>query len=74
MNAIKNGNGMLIDMKDYTPAARRYWWTVVFLGVWALIYSIARIADFQGMVLLQVLVGASIAAIVGLFPVRIPGA
>jgi hypothetical protein len=34
MNATKNGNGslMLIDMKDYTPAARRYWWTVVFLG------------------------------------------
>jgi len=38
-----NGNGTvtLIDMKDYTPAARRYWWSVVFLGVWALIYAIA---------------------------------
>ena len=71
-----NGNGtvMLIDMKDYTPAARRYWWSVVFLGVWALIYAIARVADFQGAVLLQVLVGAGIAAVVGLFPVRIPGA
>jgi len=71
-----NGNGTvtLIDMKDYTPAARRYWWSVVFLGVWALIYAIARVADFQGVVLLQVLVGALVAAIVGLFPVRIPGA
>jgi len=71
-----NGNGTvtLIDMKDYTPAARRYWWSVVFLGVWALIYAIARVADFQGTVLLQVLVGALVAAIVGLFPVRVPGA
>jgi diguanylate cyclase (GGDEF)-like protein/PAS domain S-box-containing protein len=72
----KNGNGSvsLIDMKDYTTAARWYWWTVVFLGVWALIYAIARVADFQGTVLLQVLIGALVAAIVGLFPVRVPGA
>jgi diguanylate cyclase (GGDEF)-like protein/PAS domain S-box-containing protein len=69
-----NGSVSLIDMKDYTNAARRYWWTVVFLGVWALIYAIARVADFQGTVLLQVLVGALVAAIVGLFPVRVPGA
>jgi diguanylate cyclase (GGDEF)-like protein/PAS domain S-box-containing protein len=75
-NGKGNGNGpmTLIDMKDYTPAARRYWWSVVFLGVWALIYAIARVADFQGAVLLQVLIGALVAAIVGLFPVRVPGA
>jgi diguanylate cyclase (GGDEF)-like protein/PAS domain S-box-containing protein len=64
----------LIDMKDYTPAAKRYWWTVVFLGVWALVYSIARIGQLEGAVLAQVLFGATVAAIVGLFPVRIPGA
>ena len=64
----------LIDMQDYSPAARRYWWTVVFLGVWALIYAISQVARFEGMLLLQVLVGAAVAAIVGLFPVRIPGA
>src|SRR5260221_5724844 len=64
----------LIDMQDYTPAARRYWWTVVFLGIWALIYAIARLGELEGMLLLQVLVGAAVAAIVGLFPVRIPGA
>ena len=71
----QNGNGMqLIDMKDYSPSARRYWWTVVFFGVWALIYSISRVAMLEGAVLAQVLVGALVAAIVGLFPVRIPGA
>jgi diguanylate cyclase (GGDEF)-like protein/PAS domain S-box-containing protein len=64
----------LIDMQDYSPAARRYWWIVVFLGVWALIYAISRVAMFEGAVLVQVLIGALIAAIVGLFPVRIPGA
>lgn len=64
----------LIDMKDYTPAAKRYWWTVVFLGVWALIYAIAQVGQLEGTVLAQVLFGAAVAAVVGLFPVRIPGA
>src|SRR5579859_5758427 len=64
----------LIDMKDYTPQARRYWWTVVVLGVWSLIYAVANIGDLKAPVLLQVLAGALAAAIVGLFPVRIPGA
>jgi diguanylate cyclase (GGDEF)-like protein/PAS domain S-box-containing protein len=64
----------LIDMQDYTPAAKRYWWTTVFLGVWALVYAIAKVAQLEGMLLLQVLVGAAVTAIVGLFPVRIPGA
>jgi len=64
----------LIDMKDYTPAARIYWWTVVVLGVWALIFSIAVVGELQGTTLLGVLVGSLVAAIVGFFPVRIPGA
>ena len=63
----------VIDMKDYTPAAKRYWWTVVFLGIWALVYSIAQIGRLEGTALAQVLAGAAVAAIVGLFPVRIPG-
>ncbi|HEX7560348.1 MAG TPA: EAL domain-containing protein [Usitatibacter sp.] len=63
----------LIDMQDYSPAARRYWWTVVFLGVWALIYAISRVGQLEGVQLLQVLAGALVAAIVGFFPVQIPG-
>ena len=39
----------LIDMQDYSPAARRYWWTVVVLGVWALVYAVAtRRAQLEG--------------------------
>ncbi|HEX7466828.1 MAG TPA: EAL domain-containing protein, partial [Usitatibacter sp.] len=63
----------LIDMQDYSPAARKYWWTVVFLGVWALIYAISRVGQLEGAQLLQVLMGALVAAIVGFFPVQIPG-
>ena len=64
----------LIDMKDYSTAARRYWWTVTTLGGAALAYSLYEVAGFEGAVLLQVLIGATVAAIVGFFPVRIPGA
>ncbi len=64
----------VIDMQDYTPAARRYWWAVAFVGVVALAYSILRVAQLEPLVLAQVLAGATVAAIVGLFPVRIPGA
>ena len=64
----------LIDMQDYTPSARIYWWTVTVLGVWALIFSIAVVGELHGTALLQVLAGAAVAAVVGFFPVRIPGA
>jgi diguanylate cyclase (GGDEF)-like protein/PAS domain S-box-containing protein len=63
----------LIEMHDYSPAARRYWWTVMVLGVWALIFAISKVGQFEGLLLLQVLAGALVAAIVGYFPVRIPG-
>jgi PAS domain-containing protein len=64
----------LIDMQDYTPSARIYWWTVTVLGVWALVFSIAVVGELHGTALLQVLAGAAVAAVVGLLPVRIPGA
>ena len=44
----------LIDMQDYSPAARRYWWTVMVLGVWALTYAISKVGQFEGMLLLFV--------------------
>jgi diguanylate cyclase (GGDEF)-like protein/PAS domain S-box-containing protein len=64
----------LIDMNDYSPAARRYWWIVTTLGGIAFAYSLFQVAFMPGPVLLQVIVGAGVAALVGLFPVRIPGA
>jgi diguanylate cyclase (GGDEF)-like protein/PAS domain S-box-containing protein len=64
----------LIDMKDYSEPARRYWWMLTALGACALGFSLYRVAQFDGPILLQVMVGATVAAIVGFFPVRIPGA
>ena len=63
-----------IDMQDYTPAARWYWWIVTTLGFTALAFAISSVAMLPRDLLVQVLVGAAVAAIVGLFPVRIPGA
>jgi diguanylate cyclase (GGDEF)-like protein/PAS domain S-box-containing protein len=64
----------LIDMKDYNPAAKLYWWTVTILGYIALAYALGKVAAMPADVLLQVLIGSTVAAAVGLFPVRIPGA
>jgi hypothetical protein len=63
----------LIDMHDYKPKARLYWWTVAVLGLIALARAIVTIAGMDGGPLVQVLIFAATAAIVGLFPVRIPG-
>ena len=62
-----------IDMSDYTPAARRYWWSVAALGLAAFAYALARIFRLDDTVLLQTLIGAATAMAVAFFPVRIPG-
>jgi len=64
----------LIDMQDYSPAARVYWWAVAVFGTIAIAYSVATLARMEGGSLMQALVLAMVAAVVGLFPVRIPGA
>ena len=62
-----------IDLHDYPPAARRYWWTIAILGMAVLAYSVASVVAVGGTFLLQVMIGATVAAIVGLFPVMVPG-
>jgi diguanylate cyclase (GGDEF)-like protein/PAS domain S-box-containing protein len=65
---------MLIDMKDYGPAAKLYWWTVTSLGFIAIAWALTGVLRLEPALMVQVLVGATVAAIVGLFPVRVPGA
>ena len=64
----------VIDMRDYGPAARLYWWTVTSLGCLAFAWGVGGVLRLEPALLAQVLTGAAIAALVGFFPVRIPGA
>jgi diguanylate cyclase (GGDEF)-like protein/PAS domain S-box-containing protein len=64
----------LLDMKDYTASARVYWWIVAVLG--AAVFGTAVYATLllPPAILVQATIGMAVAAVVGLFPVRIPGA
>ena len=46
-------NMPLIDMHDYKPKARLYWWTVTALGLIALARAIATVAGMDGGPLVQ---------------------
>ena len=74
VNLDRAGPRALIDMHDYTPAARAYWWVVAILGALAIGYSLVAVAALDAPSIAQVLVLAGVAAVAGLFPVRIPGA
>jgi diguanylate cyclase (GGDEF)-like protein/PAS domain S-box-containing protein len=63
----------LLDMKDYSPAARRYWWSVMLLGSVVLAWAVRAVASYDTTLVLQVLAAAGVAAAAALFPVRIPG-
>jgi diguanylate cyclase (GGDEF)-like protein/PAS domain S-box-containing protein len=60
-------------MPDYNRAATLYWWTVVLGGGVALVLAVAHLLTQPPQVWLQVLAGAAIAMLAGVFPVRIPG-
>jgi diguanylate cyclase (GGDEF)-like protein/PAS domain S-box-containing protein len=59
-------------MPDYNPQATAYWWAVVLVGMALVVYSFTRLAGQPGSTWAQVGVGAAIAMLAGVFPVRIP--
>jgi len=63
----------MLSMQDYTPSARFYWWTTFLLGTAVLRLAGVQIAGLSAPAILQVLAGAALAAVTGLFPVRVPG-
>jgi diguanylate cyclase (GGDEF)-like protein/PAS domain S-box-containing protein len=65
---------MLLQMHDYSPEAKVFWWTTAALGLVVLGIALATIAGFERGVILQIVLGATFAAVTGIFPVRIPGA
>ena len=60
-------------MPDYNAGAAVYWLLLVTIGAAGMGYSAMHVAALPQPELVQVLVGAVIAAVVGLFPVRVPG-
>ena len=63
----------VLGMDDYTPQAKAYWWTTTLVGAAVLGLALLDVSHLDGAVILQVACGAAIAALTGLFPVRIPG-
>ncbi len=57
---------------DYTPAAIAYWCTLAVAGSVALAYALSALTTFSSGQIWQVLSITVIAAIVGLFPLRVP--
>ncbi len=64
---------MRLDMHDYTPQAKVYWWGTTLLGTAILALSFGQVAGMGRTALLQIAVGIVAAALTGLYPVRIPG-
>ena len=60
-------------MPDYNRPAAAWWWFVVLAGAGVLGHALLSLATEPPEVWLQVLVGAGIAMLAGVFPVRIPG-
>ena len=63
----------VLYMGDYSPQAKAYWWVTTLLGGAALCIALVTVGRLESAVVLQVAGGAAIAALTGLFPVRIPG-
>src|SRR6185503_8994190 len=53
-----------IDMKDYGPSAKLYWWTVTSLGVLALAWGVGGVLVLEPALMLQVVIGAAVEAFV----------
>jgi diguanylate cyclase (GGDEF)-like protein/PAS domain S-box-containing protein len=58
-------------MPDYNRKATLYWWSIVALGIAALLHAVATVATMPTDALVQVTVGAAIALLAGCFPVRV---
>ena len=60
-------------MPDYNARATAYWWAMVLLGSVVLLQALGHLVGLPWKTQLLVLFGCAVAAMAGLFPVRIPG-
>jgi len=68
-----NATAPLLRMDDCTPQAKAYWWATTLVGAAALGLAVTSVGQLDPGAVLQILGGTAIAALTGLFPVRIPG-
>jgi len=59
-------------LPDYNRAAGAYWWLLTVAGTLALGLSLTALAALPSPTIWQIVAGSSIAAVVGMFPLRIP--
>ena len=64
----------MIDMNDYNPRARAYWWVSFAAGAVAFAWAVFDVLDAGGIMVGQVFAGAVVVGLTGLFTVKIPGA
>jgi len=60
-------------MPDYNRDATLYWWTMVVLGSAVLARALLMVSAMTPTHQLQIVFGCAVAALAGIFPVRIPG-
>ena len=60
-------------MPDYNRAAAAYWWSMVALGLAAVLFAGTQIAQRPLDTQIQIAIGCVVAAMAGFYPVRVPG-
>ena len=60
-------------MNDYGTTAKAFWWFSTLLGMSALALSLTGVSHQSSANVALIAMGAALAAIAGLFPVRVPG-
>jgi signal transduction histidine kinase len=63
----------VLDMHDYPPAARAFWFTLVIIGYVLLTLALVDVVALPRDTQVMVWIAAGAAALVGFFPVPVPG-
>jgi diguanylate cyclase (GGDEF)-like protein/PAS domain S-box-containing protein len=64
----------MIDMHDYTPAAKRYWFACVAIGAAVLLWALLQLEQLSSTQMTYLLLGGAGAVFAGFFPVVYPNA
>ncbi len=63
----------MLQMDDYNPSAKAYWWITAILGATVLAFALREVLALPPAAIAQVVVGIALAGLAGAFPYRIAG-